>query len=164
MTSPATSSKWRGSTSPEPQLSSLPHLPPSITVGHPTNMWRGGVVAPPPDPNPPPSPHTGGQPTSLGMGDENWRTVCVCVGGGGGVRGHARPLQITVYAETQRRGVPYVLVCFAPSPTALSFIPRILLRRLKNEKGTERKSKKAHKHVWRILLQRQMSKISPYLG
>jgi hypothetical protein len=23
---------------------------------------------------------------------------------------------------------------------------------------------KAHKHVWRILLQRQMSKISPYLG
>jgi hypothetical protein len=35
----------------------LPHHSPSITVGHPSSLWRGGVVAHPPDPNPP-SPQT----------------------------------------------------------------------------------------------------------
>jgi hypothetical protein len=30
-----------------------PHPSPSITVGHPSSLWHGGVVAHPPDPNPP---------------------------------------------------------------------------------------------------------------
>ncbi len=49
---------------------------PSITVGHPSSLWRGGVVAHLPDPNPPPPPNTDGQLRSPWMGDEN------CVGGG----------------------------------------------------------------------------------
>jgi hypothetical protein len=36
--------------------------PRSITVGHPSSLWRGGVAAHPPDPNPPPPPpNTDGQ-------------------------------------------------------------------------------------------------------
>ncbi len=33
-----------------------PYPSPSITAGHPSSLWRGGVVAHPPDSNPPPLP------------------------------------------------------------------------------------------------------------
>ncbi len=59
-----------------------PHPSPSITVGHPSSLWRWGLVAHPPDPNPsppPPPPNTDCQQRNPWMGDEN------CVWGGGGV-------------------------------------------------------------------------------
>jgi hypothetical protein len=112
----------RGSTSPQPQPSSLlPHPSPSITVGHHTSLWRGGLVVPPPDPNPPPSPAL-----SVILEVWGWEMRTVCVGrGGGGLEVKPRPFQIQ-----KHRGYRYdtCLFDFAPSPIALSFIPGILLQ------------------------------------
>ncbi len=116
-TSPAPSSVGLGSTSPPAPALFPPHPSPSITVGHPTNLQRGGVVAPPPDPNSPPPPNTVSQSRSLGMGDEN--SVCVCMWGWG-VRGQASPSPNgSLYRNTEDMGI--ILACL---------ISRIPLRRL----------------------------------
>ncbi len=44
---------------------------PPITVGHPSSLWRGGVVAHPPDPNPPPK-HWRSAEKSVDGGWELW--------------------------------------------------------------------------------------------
>ncbi len=101
-------------TSPDPckawyYLPPAPALIPSpspfpMTVGHHSSLWRGGMVAHPPDPNPPPQTLT--VIWSHWMGDENCRgggldllhshppsmdfsADCQCLGGGIRVRGWA---------------------------------------------------------------------------
>jgi hypothetical protein len=79
--------------------------PPSLSVTLPACMWHGGVVAPPPDPQSSP------QILAVSLEVWGWEIRTVCVGGGGGrVEVKPRPLQMAVYAETQRSWVPYVLV------------------------------------------------------
>ncbi len=109
----------RGSTSLQPQPSSPhPHPSTSITVGLPTSLCHGGMVAPPPDPNPPPPPqNTVGQPRSLGMRDEN------CVGGGG-----LQVFRLLLCRLVSFRTFSYAAYLHpAPSPTALSFTKHLLL-------------------------------------
>jgi hypothetical protein len=59
-----------------------------------------------------------------------WEIRTVCVGRGGRLEVRPRPLQMAVYKETQRKWVSTCLFDFPPSPTALSFILRILEWRL----------------------------------
>jgi hypothetical protein len=69
---------------PLTRTSPHPHPSPSITVGHPSSLWRRGLVAHPPDPNPSPPPKTlivSWEVCGWGM-----RTVW-----GGGVRDQAHP-------------------------------------------------------------------------
>ncbi len=75
------------------------------------------MVAPPPDPNP--------LLVSLEVLGWEMRTVCVG-GGGGGDRGQPSP-NGNLYRNTEEMGIIHECLI---SPTAFSFIPHILLRRL----------------------------------
>ncbi len=99
---------------PAPALIPHPHPSPSITVGHPTSLWCGGMVAPPPDPNP----------LSVSLEVLGWEMRTVCVGGGD--RGQPSPIG-NLYRNTEEMGIKHACLI---SPNALSFFPHILLRRL----------------------------------
>ncbi len=109
--------------SPAPALIPHPHPSPSISVGHPTSLWLGGMVAPPPDPNhPPPPPNTVGESRSLGMGDEN------CVWRGGFFRSSPTPSKWQFIQKHRGGDYHTFLFDFPTSPTVLSCITCILLR------------------------------------
>ncbi len=104
--------------SPHPPTLTLP--PPSLLVTVPAcsvGAWSPLPLTP--------IPNTIGQPRSLGMA----RTVYV--GGGGGLEVKSHSLQMAQFIQKHRgSGYHTSLFDFASSPTGLSFIQRILLRRL----------------------------------